>query len=243
MLLGCLVRFQIECFCTVNFFRQLSKVVDRRVSLNIWWLLKILQLIFDIFFSLALIGWLLTSCFHFLVWGIPVHSPHPLEVRIIKLSRLIRLLPGLLPFFEFFVGTLSWFLNIILLRIQKGIFEFFSFLRFYSWFLLSLLRNLRHGLLFFKFQSLYFSRLTVSSAASSFSTEPLVLSSSRWRGSEIWLPSFEPSALLSLLSLEVPNVILNSGFISPLVGLSPNLTIKLLSKSSKNSSVSTLISA
>ena len=111
------VFFPNDVFWTVNFFRQLSSVVDLKVYLNIWWLLKMLLFSFFKVLSLHLMWWLLISCFHFLVWGIPVHPPHPLEVTIIKLSVLISLFPGRDLFFDVLFARTSWFLKRVLLRI------------------------------------------------------------------------------------------------------------------------------
>lgn len=153
-----LLLFSIEFLWTVNFLRQLSKVVDLKVSLKNWWLLKIL-LFFLIVLSVLFIGWLLKSVLNFLVWGIPVHPPHPLEVTISRLSLLISFLPGLLACI-FLFARFYLFLNKTLFLVSNGNMRVFLFS------LLSLLCLLRFFFdlpLIFVFTSFFLERITVKS--------------------------------------------------------------------------------
>jgi hypothetical protein len=105
------------CFCMLNFFFQLSSVVDFRVSLNICRILKMFFWPFFTVFSHILIGWVLVYVTDFLFFGLSVHHFWDFETTIIKLCGFVALLKNRSFFWFSLFDNFSLFLCKILLRI------------------------------------------------------------------------------------------------------------------------------
>lgn len=120
-----LVPFDFCSFLWIeNFFFQLSRVVDRRVSLNICLELKMFTSALFIYFYMLFIGWLFIAGPNFLFLGASVHLSQFDELIIKRFSGfMIYFL--FFPFFIILSKILSEFLCNILFLISQFIFDYF----------------------------------------------------------------------------------------------------------------------
>jgi hypothetical protein len=118
MLRGFVLYFESNyCFCMLNFFFQLSSVVDLRVSLNIWRVLKMFFWVFFTVFSHVLIEWVFIYTVDFLFFGKSVHHFSDFETTTIKFCWFPDLLKNRSFFWFSLFGNFSLFLYRILLLI------------------------------------------------------------------------------------------------------------------------------
>ncbi len=121
-----LVPFDFCSFLWIeNFFFQLSRVVDLRVSLNICLELKMFTSALFIYFYMLFIGWLFIAGPNFLFLGASVHLYQFDELIINRFSGFIIYFLFFPFFFIILSKILSEFLCNILFLISQFIFDYF----------------------------------------------------------------------------------------------------------------------